>query len=180
MRPASVLLVARALNVAAAPALPGHRSVLVTEFIADPSPTPQCPASTIVETPGGLVSAWLDRIFTSESKDDGATWAPLSLLDVRNPNSGIDAVTLADGRFLLVYNDAQSVEGNWSAGRGLLRVAVSSDGTTWKPVLTLEDQPGQEFSYPAVIQTDDGCVHVTYTWKRQKIRHVVLDSRLLR
>ena len=42
----------------------------------------------------------------------------------------------------------------------------------------LEDQPG-EFSYPAVIQGRDGLVHVTYTWKRRTIRHVVIDPAKL-
>jgi predicted neuraminidase len=38
----------------------------------------------------------------------------------------------------------------------------------------LETEPG-EYSYPAVIQADDGKLHVTYTWKRKRIRYVVLD-----
>jgi len=116
-----------------------------------------------------------DRLFTTESTDGGVTWSALALLDLPNPNSGLDAVTLADGRFLLVYNHAQAVKGNWSAGRGVLSVALSVDGRTWKPALVLENEPGQEFSYPAVIQARDGLVHITYTWKRQKIRHVVID-----
>ncbi len=120
-----------------------------------------------------------DRVFTTESRDNGVSWSPLALLDLPNPNSGIDAVTLADGRFLLVYNHAKGREGDWSAGRGVLNVALSSDGKTWRPALVLENEPGQEFSYPAVIQTSDGFVHVTYTWKRQKIRHVVIDPRRL-
>jgi predicted neuraminidase len=120
-----------------------------------------------------------DRVFTTESTDGGATWNALTLLDLPNPNSGLDAVTLADGRFLVVYNHAPGVKGNWSAGRGVLNVALSSDGRTWKPALELENEAGQEFSYPAVIQTRDGLVHITYTWKRQKIRHVVLDPRLV-
>ena len=86
-----------------------------------------------------------------------------------NPNSGIDGVTLADGRHLLVYNHT-------TRGRSPLNVALSTDGKTWRAGCVLENQPG-EYSYPAVIQAADGKVHVTYTWKRRKARHVVLDPK---
>jgi predicted neuraminidase len=66
-----------------------------------------------------------------------------------------------------------------SKGRSPLNVAISPDGRIWTMVLTLEDQPG-EFSYPAVIQATNGKVHITYTWKRVKIRHVELDPRWLK
>jgi predicted neuraminidase len=120
-----------------------------------------------------------DRVFTTQSADNGVTWTPLALLDVPNPNSGLDAVALADGRFLLVYNDAPGARTDWAAGRGVLAVALSVDGIAWKRVLVLENEAGQEFSYPAVIQTDDRLVHITYTWKRKNIRHVVIDPQLL-
>jgi predicted neuraminidase len=93
------------------------------------------------------------------------------LIGLPNPNSGIDAVTLADGRHLLVYNHT-------ARGRSPLNVAMSADGNVWKAACVLESEPG-EYSYPAVIQTADGLVHVTYTWKRQRIRHVVLDAKKL-
>ena len=111
------------------------------------------------------------KIASAVSKDEGKTWSRFSLLDLPNPNSGIDAVGLKDGRGLLIFN-------NTPRGRSPLNVAVSSDGKKWKTVLTLEDKPG-EYSYPAVIQTSDGLVHVTYTWKRTRVRHVVLDPRKL-
>lgn len=38
----------------------------------------------------------------------------------------------------------------------------------------LEDEDG-EYSYPAVIRSSDGMVHITCTWKRQKVKHVVAD-----
>jgi predicted neuraminidase len=57
-------------------------------------------------------------------------------------------------------------------------VALSTDGKTWQAALVLESEPG-EYSYPAVIQTADGQVHITYTWKRQKVKHVVVDPAKL-
>jgi predicted neuraminidase len=84
-----------------------------------------------------------------------------------NPDSGIDALTLRDGRHLLVYNPV-------TRGRTPLVVALSKDGKNWKDVITLETQPG-EYSYPAVIQTHDNRVHISYTWKRQRVRHAVIE-----
>ena len=81
-------------------------------------------------------------------------------------------MTLQDGRHLLVYNHT-------AKGRSPLNVAVSTDGKDWQAALVLEDEPGKEFSYPAVIQTRDGLVHITYTWKRQRIRHAVVDPAKL-
>jgi len=110
------------------------------------------------------------RIFASTSMDGGSTWTSPEPTVFPNPNAGIDAVTLRDGRHALVYNPV-------TEGRGILAVAVSDDAKTWRRVLTLEEEKGTEFSYPAVIQTRDKLVHVTYTWKRERIRHVVLDPR---
>lgn len=112
-----------------------------------------------------------NRVFRVESADGGLTWGAMTLTDLPNPNSGTDAVTLADGRHLLVYNHTEK-------GRSPLNVAISADGVAWTPVVTLESAPG-EYSYPAVIQAADGGIHVTYTWNRQTIAHVVLDPARL-
>jgi alpha-L-rhamnosidase len=92
----------------------------------------------------------------------------MSLLDLPNPSAGIDAVTLRDGRFVMVYNHT-------TGGRSPLNVAISSDGVQWRPALVLENESGREFSYPAVIQSGDGLLHITYTWRRERIKHVVVD-----
>jgi predicted neuraminidase len=112
-----------------------------------------------------------DKIFQVWSEDGGQTWGKLSALPLPNPNSGTDAVTLRDGRHLLVYNHTLK-------GRSPLNVAVSTDGRAWQAALVLESEPG-EYSYPAVIQTGDGLVHITHTWKRERVRHVVLDPTKL-
>jgi predicted neuraminidase len=108
----------------------------------------------------------IGRICYADSADRGLTWTDLKATSLENPDSGIDAVTLADGRIALVYNPT-------TRGRTPLSLAVSRDGTNWKRVLDLEDSPG-EYSYPAIIQDAGGSLHVTYTWKRQRIRHVAI------
>lgn len=115
-----------------------------------------------------------DRVITSWSEDNGKTWSPLKATDLPNPNSGTDAVTLQNGLQLIVYNHSVRKEGEWGGPRTPLNIAVSKDGENWKQVFTLEDQPG-EYSYPAVIQGKDGLVHITYTWKREKVKHIVID-----
>lgn len=111
------------------------------------------------------------------SYDNGRTWSPLKQTDMPNNNSGIDGITLKDGRHLLVYNNVKppaSAKEGWG-GRSPLNVAISKDGKNWEPLVTLENEPKAEFSYPYVIQTKDGLVHITYTWKRKKVKHVILS-----
>lgn len=109
------------------------------------------------------------RVFQIGSQDGGQTWGSLSLTSLPNPNSGTDAVTLKDGRHVLVFNNTEK-------GRSPLNVAVSTDGVEWQVSGALETEPG-EYSYPAVIQTRDGVIHATYTWKRQRVKHATLELK---
>ena len=107
----------------------------------------------------------IGRVCVADSLDAGLTWTQARPLDVLNPNSGIDAVALRDGRVVLVYN-------NTARGRSPLNLAVSRDGEKFTMFRTLEDAAGGEFSYPNVIQGRDGDLHVVYTWRRKKIKYV--------
>lgn len=120
------------------------------------------------------------KMFQIWSADGGVHWGPMTLLELPNPDSGTDAVTLRDGRQLLVYNHNVR-DGTNNKGRSPLNVAVSPDGTNWSAALVLEDDPDAPsgFAYPAVIQTRDGLVHISYTWERKRIKHVVLDPTKL-
>lgn len=115
------------------------------------------------------------RLYEIWSHDGGMHWEPMTLLDLPNNNSGTDAVTLKDGRHALVYNHAGNHPGRNNGYRSPLNLAISATGKDWSAALVLEDEPRVEFSYPAIIQTSDGLVHITYTWKRLRIKHVVID-----
>lgn len=102
------------------------------------------------------------------STDGGRTWSPARPTTLPNPNAGIDAVKLRDGRICLAYNHT-------SKGRSPLNVALSEDNAeNWSEPFTLEMRAG-EYSYPAIIQGSDGAIHITYTWNRKQIKHVVLN-----
>jgi len=115
------------------------------------------------------------------SGDGGQTWSKMTATSLPNPNSGIDGVSLIDGRQLLVYNPTGK---NWG-DRVPLSIALSRDGEHWTRVLDLEpvrettDKEGEEYSYPTVVQTEDGNVHIVYTWNRKTVKYVVLDPKKL-
>ena len=115
----------------------------------------------------------LGHVCRAESHDGGRTWSPAQLTPVPCPNSGLDAVRLADGRVVLACNPVHQ-------GRTPLALLVSKDdGLTWRQALTLEDEPDgsppPEYSYPSIIQAPDGRIHVVYTWRRERIEHAALD-----
>lgn len=112
------------------------------------------------------------------SRDKGLTWSQMKNSTLPNNNSGLDAVTLKDGRHILVYNHStRNQKGMGHKGRGVLNIAVTRDGKNWEAALILDyiDEPNKQYSYPSVIQTADGLVHVVYTWHRTRIKHVVID-----
>jgi alpha-L-fucosidase len=135
---------------------------------------------TLLVYPGGKIQALCrsnqNYILESWSFDDGKNWSALEKTNIANPNSGIDAVTLSSGLQVLVYNPTISGK-EWVNGRNQLNVAVSRDGKTWKDVYQLENQPRGEFSYPAIIQSSDGIVHISYTYNRKTINHVAIRFR---
>jgi len=119
-------------------------------------------------------------IAESWSEDNGETWTPMTKTTLPNNNSGTDAVTMKDGRHVLVYNHVLPPGDLAKGARTPLNVSVSKDGKNWSAALILEDSPISQYSYPAVIQTSDGMLHFIYTWRREKIKHVVVDPSKLK
>ena len=99
-----------------------------------------------------------DRIRVAESKDDGLTWGPVGVSQLPNPGSGLDGLRLANGRWLLVYNDSTS-------GRRSLAVSLSDDeGRSWRWTRHLQRHDTGSYHYPAVTQGADGTIHVVYSY----------------
>lgn len=109
----------------------------------------------------------ISKICIAFSPNGLDNWTHAEPTVLENPNCGFDGVRLRDNRVVVVYN---------TVSRSVLVVAVSGDdGNTWIKALTLEEEEDGEFSYAAVIQTSDSLVHVTYTYRRFTIKHVVLN-----
>ena len=119
-----------------------------------------------------LLRTDVGRIYETRSHDRGRGWSPATPTILSNPNSGIDLVKMKDGRLALAYNDSPY---NWGPRTPLCLALSEDDGRSWREELVLEQGKG-EYSYPAIVQTADGRLHVTYTWRREKIRHVVIGE----
>ncbi len=119
-------------------------------------------------------------ILESWSEDKGKTWSPMVKTSLPNNNSGTDALTLKDGRQLLVYNHVLPPDTLAKGPRTPLNVSLSKDGKTWFASLILEDSPISQYSYPSVIQSADGMVHIVYTWRRERIKYVKIDPKQLK
>ena len=120
------------------------------------------------------------KIGTSFSSDDGDTWTDVTLLDVPNNQSGTDAVTLSDGRHVLIYNNFETLPATKKGVRTPLSIAISDDGTHWRHALTLEDSPISQYSYPSIIQGNNGHLYCVYTWRRLRVAFKEIDLGRLR
>lgn len=118
-------------------------------------------------------------IFSTFSKDNGKTWSDIELIGLPNNNSGTDAVTLKNGKHLLVYNHVLPPGNEAKGPRTPLNLSISDDGINWKATLVLEDSKISQYSYPSIIQSSDGMVHIVYTWRRQKLKYVKVDPSKL-
>jgi predicted neuraminidase len=98
------------------------------------------------------------HIRASTSKDDGITWGPVVATELENPGAGIDGVRLANGHWVMVYNDTTD-------GRNSLAVSISDDeGKSWKWKRHLEKHDTGSYHYPVVIQARDGTIHAVYSY----------------
>jgi predicted neuraminidase len=109
------------------------------------------------------------RLLATESFDTGKTWTPARATEFKNPDAAISLCALRNGNLLLVWN-------NNERGRSPLHIARSTDGgKSWSAPLMLESNPG-EYSYPSIMQTPDGKIHVIYTYRRYSFMHLEFNE----
>ncbi len=108
-------------------------------------------------------------VLRSESKDGGRTWSDAECTELTSPFAALDAVKLSDGRLALAWNRNPDA-------RNPLTLALSEDeGNTWPYQRDLVTGEGS-FHYPALIQTNDGLLHASFTNNRQWIDHIALQA----
>lgn len=154
----------------------------------------------VVRLPSGKYIAFFrsrfaDFIFRSESTD-GCTWTPPHKTALPNNNSSIQVTQLKNGHLVMAFNNVGSemTDGKPKAGpRKPLSVALSVDGgETWgwardietgrlkpgeAPIPAERNQPGrEEYSYPSILQSEDGMIHVAYTYRRYTIKDARFDE----
>jgi predicted neuraminidase len=119
----------------------------------------------------------LRRVRVADSKDDGVTWGPVGATDLPNPGSGLDAVALESGHWVLVHNDT-------TRGRSSLAVSLSDDeGRTWKWTRHLERHQEGSYHYPAAILGRDATIHVVYSYfvkGGKSMKHVAFNEGWVR
>ncbi len=114
-----------------------------------------------------------NRVQVCESTDDGVSWGAVEGCELLNPGSGLDAVRLRNGHWVLVYNDLLD-------GRNHLAVSISEDeGRTWTRTRHLEKQAAGSYHYPVVIQGVDERIHVVYSYfveEGKSMKHAAFDE----
>lgn len=110
------------------------------------------------------------RLVEQRSADGGRSWSPPRPTHLANPDASVAAVRLSTGAVLVAFNHSES-------GRENLSLALNDAGSdVWTLIATLDHKPGQKFAYPFMIQDHRGLVHLVYTWKMKRVRHVALNE----
>ena len=162
-----------------------HASFLVSDenqehwqTVGDIYAPPGCSEPHVVELPGGEILCYLrygasgGHVWRSRSQDEGRTWSPPELTNLRNPGSPVAlGLSAQSGRLMIAYNDSYRL-------RTPLCIGLSEDyGKTWH-VRDIESGPG-EYSYPQLVQTADGQWHIFYCRNLQLIQHGWFDEEWL-
>jgi len=137
---------------------------------------------SILHDEGGAMTAFFrnmgdkkeNYILKAFSNDMGQTWSEITATSLPNPNSGFDMVKLDDGRYLAVINYSFH-------DRSDLTMLISEDkGITWEKMKVIENSPGKDYSYPSIMRSNSGLYHISYTYEKRRIKHIVFNEAWIR
>jgi predicted neuraminidase len=115
-------------------------------------------------------------VMADATSDGGATWRSTAPLPIANDNTSLNLLRLQSGRLLLAANAVRGRD------RSVLQLFLSDDrGASWKASRVIEDDPNvyAAYSYPALLQTADGRIHLTYSYQENVIAHVTTTEAAL-
>ena len=138
---------------------------------------------SLVEKKNGHIIAYMrdsgndpKRILKSISKDKGETWSFATDTKIPNPSSSVEVLQLKNGNWIMACNDNES-------NRNQMAILLSfNEGKSWdvkKYVGKYDENSGITLSYPSLIQSSDGRIHLTYSLKENKgktIQHVIFNE----
>lgn len=119
------------------------------------------------------------RVQISISTNNGESWSAAEKTDIPNTAS-VELFNLKDGRWAFIGNDIDD-------GRYRLSLFISEDeGKSWKWKTSLEEKEkdGGSFSYPGMVQSTDGILHITYSYhessSKKSIKHITIDPQKIK
>lgn len=141
---------------------------------------------SLIQKKDGSIAAYMRdngdapaRVMTSISTDEGESWTAVQKTNIPNTAS-VQVLALKNGDWAFIGDDEDD-------GRYRLSLYLSDDeGKTWKWKMPLENDTTKNgrFSYPSVIQTPDGLLHITFSYSpeehRESIKYVVINTEKIR
>ncbi|MFN6191588.1 MAG: exo-alpha-sialidase [Planctomycetia bacterium] len=110
------------------------------------------------------------RLVEQRTRDGGRSWSAPQPTPLANPDASVAAVRLSNGAVFVALNHS-------AANRENLSLAIHDPSSEeWRIIATLDRESGQKFAYPYMIQDRRGLVHLVYTWKMKRIRHVAMNE----
>ena len=141
--------------------------------------------SVVLKTDGTLVAYMRDngdapgRIMKSISNDNGYEWSLAKATELPNPGTSVEAIVLKNGEWVIVYNDIED-------GRHSIAISLSdNEGESWEWTKNLEKRNKGEgsYSYPSLIQSKDGMIHISYSFHekdKKTIKYNVFSSEWIK
>ena len=131
-------------------------------------------------------------IYVMDSFDNGQSWSAPQKTKIPNNNASLQANVLKHSNYtngthtpiVLVFDNTHGKvdkKGDVDVGnRYPLSIALSYDGGLSFPFVRDLETAHEEFSYPSVVQAEDGRIHASNTYARETVKHHIVTEDWIR